>query len=701
MALTDDQKKRIVTIEGLEAYHAQMAETIVPGLIEAGTALNVSGTVAIANGGTGATTAAGARSNLGLGNVGNFKAVSTVASQGLSSTEKSNARANIGAGTSSFSGSYTDLTNVPSSFTPASHTHATSIATSTGTSQLTLGFGAKYALSAGGTSYIFTMPANPNTNTTYKLTLNGTDVGGGSTSLGTVYGPTTAGTAGQYLKSSGSGAPVWQNFPTSLPASDVSAWAKAASKPSYTKSEVGLGNVTNDAQVKRSEMGVANGVATLDANGLVPSSQLPSFVDDIIELLNITSTAPTSCAKGDMYYNNGSSNKKIYTATAANTWGSTGATPEAGKIYVNLNNSKTYRWSGSDLVVISETLAIGTTSSTAAAGNHTHTTTIAADSGSNQLTLAFGTKYKLTAGGTSYIFTMPSNPNTNTTYTFATGDSNGQFKVTPSGGSAQNVSIKGLGSAAYTESSAYATSGHTHDTSLAASDGTSGITLAFGSKYSLTAGGTSYIFTMPSNPNTDTKVTSVGNHYTPSADSNAALSASASGATAAWSIDVVKGITLSRDAKGHVTNVSVTSGKIPANPNTDTSVTSAANHYTPSRDNNADKSASASGASAAWSIDVVKGVTLQTDGKGHVTGISVTSGKLPANPNTDTKVTAVGNHYTPSGGTTTSASGGTVVGSGTLQLVSGVTKDAAGHVTGVASTAIEFASTTDIAAIFG
>ena len=45
----------------------------------------------------------------------------------------------------------------------------------------------------------------------------------------------------------------------------------------------------------------------------------------------------------------------------------------------------------------------------------------------------------------------------NTTYTFATGDSNGQIKVTPSGGSAQNVSVKGLGSAAYTASTAYAT----------------------------------------------------------------------------------------------------------------------------------------------------------------------------------------------------------------------------------------------------
>lgn len=63
------------------------------------------------------------KAQVGLENVGNFKAVSTVASQRLTDTEKSNARTNIGAGTSSFSGSYNDLTNKPSSFTPSSHTH--------------------------------------------------------------------------------------------------------------------------------------------------------------------------------------------------------------------------------------------------------------------------------------------------------------------------------------------------------------------------------------------------------------------------------------------------------------------------------------------------------------------------------------------------------------------------------------------------
>lgn len=126
---------------------------------------------------------------------------------------------------------------------------------------------------------------------------------------------------------------------------------------------------------------------------------------------------------------------------------------------------------------------------------------------------------------------------------------------------------------------------------------------------------------------------------------------------------------------------------------TDTKVTSSANHYTPATASGQDKSASASGASAAWSIDVVKGVTLNTDGKGHVTGISVTSGKIPANPNTDTKVTSVVNHYAPAEDSSAaiSASGGSATqlptaSSGSLiQVVTGLKRDAKGHVVGVTS----------------
>ena len=95
-------------------------------------------------------------------------------------------------------------------------------------------------------------------------------------------------------------------------------------------------------------------IPVLDANGKLDASYLPSYVDDIIDLKAITGTAPSSCAVGDMYFNNASGNLKIYTATAANTWGTTGATPETGKIYVNLADSKIYRWSGSAMVEISK-----------------------------------------------------------------------------------------------------------------------------------------------------------------------------------------------------------------------------------------------------------------------------------------------------------------------------------------------------------
>lgn len=115
-----------------------------------------------------------------------------------------------------------------------------------------------------------------------------------------------------------------------------------------TKSQVGLSNVTNDAQVKRSEMGAAGGVATLDSSGKVPSSQLPSYVDDVIE---------------GYYYNSEFYSDSAHTTKIAS---------EAGKIYTDLSSNKTYRWGGSSYVEISASLAIGTTSSTAAAGNHTH-----------------------------------------------------------------------------------------------------------------------------------------------------------------------------------------------------------------------------------------------------------------------------------------------------------------------------------------
>lgn len=102
-------------------------------------------------------------------------------------------------------------------------------------------------------------------------------------------------------------------------------------------------------------IGAANGVAGLGADGKVPSSQLPSYVDDIIELLTLSSSAPATCATGDKYYN--STSKLIYTATSTNTWGTTGETPDVGVIYVALDTNATYRWSGTDMINISNPIS--------------------------------------------------------------------------------------------------------------------------------------------------------------------------------------------------------------------------------------------------------------------------------------------------------------------------------------------------------
>jgi len=72
--------------------------------------------------------------------------------------------------------------------------------------------------------------------------------------------------------------------------------------------------VDSTARIAASEKGAVNGVATLDASGLVPSNQLPSYVDDILEFANFAAFPGTG---------------------------------ESGKIYIAIDNLKSYRWSGS------------------------------------------------------------------------------------------------------------------------------------------------------------------------------------------------------------------------------------------------------------------------------------------------------------------------------------------------------------------
>lgn len=119
---------------------------------------------------------------------------------------------------------------------------------------------------------------------------------------------------------------------------------KVNGKPLSSDITLSAGDVS---AIAASAKGAANGVASLGADGKVPSTQLPSYVDDVLE----------GYVSDDL--------KKFYKDSTK----SSEYTGETGKIYVDMNNNKTYRWSGSTYVVISETLALGTTASTAFAGD--------------------------------------------------------------------------------------------------------------------------------------------------------------------------------------------------------------------------------------------------------------------------------------------------------------------------------------------
>ena len=101
----------------------------------------------------------------------------------------------------------------------------------------------------------------------------------------------------------------------------------------YTETEI---NTKLNTKLNTSLKGAANGLAELDSSGKVPSAQLPSYVDDVLEYANQSSFP----VKG-----------------------------ESGKIYIAQDTNKTYRWSGSTYVEISPSLALGETSSTAYRGD--------------------------------------------------------------------------------------------------------------------------------------------------------------------------------------------------------------------------------------------------------------------------------------------------------------------------------------------
>lgn len=135
--------------------------------------------------------------------------------------------------------------------------------------------------------------------------------------------------------------------------------------------------------------GAANGVASLDSGGKIPASQLPAGYDNVDMLQSFVTTNPSSSMQiGQKFYN--TTTKKIFTATSATTGVET-AVEGGDKIYINITENKSYRWTGAKMVAVGDGsgVALGTTSSTAFRGDYGNTLYTNFGSGTNLQ----GTKY--------------------------------------------------------------------------------------------------------------------------------------------------------------------------------------------------------------------------------------------------------------------------------------------------------------------
>lgn len=259
--------------------------------------------------------------------------------------------------------------------------------------------------------------------------------------------------------------------PTSMPASDVPSWAKQPNKPSYTFSEI-TSKPTTIAGYGITDAKIANGTITLGSNTITPLTQHQDISGKADKATTLAGYGITDAkiANGTITLGSNSitpltqhqsvTNKGATLAwSTAVTVATIGSTDIKVSLPANPNTNTTYTFAGGTnkfTVTPSGGTAQDITITPSIANNITGSGTsgyLAKFNGANTITNG----PQLGSSTTTYLRndgSWATPPDNNTTYTIATGDSNGQIKVTPSSGSAYNVSVKGLGSNAYS-STAY------------------------------------------------------------------------------------------------------------------------------------------------------------------------------------------------------------------------------------------------------
>ena len=94
-------------------------------------------------------------------------------------------------------------------------------------------------------------------------------------------------------------------YPTTLPASDVQAWAKAATKPTYTKTEVGLGNVDNTADANKSVKYATSAGSASKATTATTASKLDTNAGSSAHPVYFSNGVPVACNVSTDYISQG------------------------------------------------------------------------------------------------------------------------------------------------------------------------------------------------------------------------------------------------------------------------------------------------------------------------------------------------------------------------------------------------------------
>ena len=111
------------------------------------------------------------------------------------------------------------------------------------------------------------------------------------------------------------------------------------------------------ANIKISEL---NSIVEKDYTDLLPivdtsanetkKISIEKLIDNNVELLDVTDTAPSECSTGDKYYN--TEDNLIYTAVDTDTWSSTGDQPKSGVFYIVFSKQSNYVYDGTTLISV-------------------------------------------------------------------------------------------------------------------------------------------------------------------------------------------------------------------------------------------------------------------------------------------------------------------------------------------------------------